>query len=65
MLNAMNEKELVVMEATAEGLKKQGKRRFRVRASVFCVIFRGVTKWQSNSSVAQMATEGSPCWGPP
>lgn len=41
MLNAMNEKELVVMEATAEGLKKQGKRRFRSKSLCFLCHFSG------------------------
>ena len=43
MLNSMDEKELIVMESTAEGLRKAGERRKRKKsaASVFCAILRG------------------------
>ena len=40
LLNTMNEKGLVVMEATAEGLKKPEKRRFPSRGLRFCGVYR-------------------------
>ena len=56
MLNAMNEKELVVMEATAEGLKKARETEVQeYEPRFFCVIFRGVTKWQAIPPWPQMA----------
>ena len=51
MLNTMNEKELVVMKATAEGLKKsQRNGGFRVGASVFAAFIEGSAKWSKQGN---------------
>ena len=58
LLNSMDEKELTVMEATAEGLQKPEKRRSCKRAFVFLVfgvLFGGSAKWQAMPLWPQVA----------
>ena len=69
LLNSMNEKELVVMEATAEGFKKA--RETEVPDSgplFFCTILGTAAKWQAMPlwpQVAQRRLVGAPCFFSP
>ena len=48
LLNSMNEKELVVIEATAEGIKKARETEVPEYGPLFfCAILRAVAKWQA------------------
>ena len=64
LLSSMNEKELVVMEATAEGLKKARETEGQeYEPPFFHAILRVAAKWQAMPLWPQ--TTNAACWGPP